>query len=181
LSYNVTAIDVDGLSPQRPAGGALRIKVDRPPRISAQATTRHVLPTGRPTIEYRVADDYAVARVVATATVVREGPDGTERSAAAPFVVATGAPTLDDADGQRREFVAPLGALGLKKGDRLELVFEAVDYRGETPGKRAAADPLVFHITDVAGVESAVTEIDPLLEQQLQSLIEEHLGIGASK
>lgn len=180
LSYKVTVVDVDGLSPMRPTEGTLRIKVDRPPRISAQAKTRHVLPTGQPTIEYRAADDYAVARVVAKATVVREGADGTQRAVREPIVVAAGAPTLDDADGARRSFVAPLSSLGLKKGDRLELVLEAVDYRGPTPGKTAAADPLVFQITDVAGVEAAVTEVDPVVEQQLQSLIEEHLGIGAS-
>ncbi len=186
LMYNVTAVDADGLSPERPTEGILRIKLDRPPRISAQAKTRHVLPTGRPMIEYRAADDYAVASVVAKATVVRDGPEGTERIALDPLLVAAGAPTLADADGQRREYVAPLASLGLKKGDRLELVFEATDYRGTASqkplaGKTAAADPLIFNVTDVAGIETAVTEIDPVLEQQIQSLIQEHLGIGASK
>lgn len=189
-AYKITAVDVDGLAPHRSVEGALRIKIDRPPRISASAKTRHVLPTGRPTIEYRATDDYAVARVVAKAMVVRQGPADVKRFAREPIVVAAGTPTLAEADddgtgsasgGRRRDFAVPLASLGVKKGDRLELVLEAVDYRGSTPGKSAAADPLVFHITDVAGVESAVTEIDPVVEQQLQSLIEEQLGIGGSK
>ncbi|MEX2185719.1 MAG: hypothetical protein WD875_02950 [Pirellulales bacterium] len=192
LAYKITAIDADGLTPERPVEGLLRIKADRPPRISAQAKTRHVLPTGRPMIEYRAADDYAVATIMAKATIVREGPGGEERIAREPLVVATGAPTLSDADGRPREFVAPLASLGLKKGDRLELIFEATDYRGTAvggktadgiavAGKTATADPLIFNVTDVAGIESAVTEIDPVLEQQIQSLIQEHLGIGASE
>ncbi len=181
VDYQIVVVDDDGLSPERPAEGVIRIKPDRPPRITAQAKTRYVLPTGRPAIEYRAADDYAVARVVAKASVVRDGPNGTQRFERPPLPVATGAPTLPGADGERRLYIAPFTSLDLRKGDKLELVFEATDFRGPTPGKSAASEALMFNVTDVAGVESAVTEIDPVLEQQIQSLIQEHLGIGESK
>lgn len=179
IEYTVVAVDEDELSPERAPRGSLRIKADRPPRIAAQAKTRHVLPSGRPVIEYRVDDDYGVARVDAKATILRETPEGPQRIERPPLAVAVGKPTLDG--GERRSFAAPLASLGLEKGDRLELAFEASDYRGESPGKSAAADPLVFNVTDVAGIESAVTEIDPVLEQQIQSLIQDQLGIGESK
>ncbi len=181
LTYQITAVDEDGLSPERPTEGVVRIKPDRPPRITAQAKTRFVLPTGRPAIEYRTSDDYAVAQVVAKAIIVRETANGPQRLERPPMAVATGSPTLSGADGQRRLYVAPFASLDLRKGDKLELVFEATDFRGPTPGKSAASEALTFLITDVAGVESAVTEIDPVLEQQIQSLIQEHLGIGESK
>jgi hypothetical protein len=181
LDYKIVAADDDAFAPERPPQGTLRIKADRPPRISAQVQTKHVLPTGKPAIEYRADDDYGVARIEAKATILRETPEGTERIERPALVVATGSPTISGANGERRAFVAPLAALDLDKGDRLELVFVAVDYRGDVAGKTAMADPLVFSVTDVAGIESAVTEIDPVLEQQIQSLIQDQLGIGESK
>jgi hypothetical protein len=181
LDYKIAATDEDALAPERSPQGTLRIKMDRPPRISAQVKTKYVLPTGKPVIEFRADDDYAVARIEAKATVLRETAGDPERLERPPLVVATGSPTIADANGQPRAFVAPLAALGLQKGDRLELVFEAIDYRGDLAGKSTVADPLVFYVTDVAGIESAVTEIDPVLEQQIQSLIQDQLGIGESK
>ena len=69
----------------------------------------------------------------------------------------------------------------LAKGDRIKLVLEVVDYRGDQPGVSYYSDPLVLEISDESGVLAAISEGgDPLTDQRLSDLIKRQLGIGES-
>jgi hypothetical protein len=181
IAYQITATDADGLAPLRPLEGVIRIKPDRAPRVTALARTKFVLPTGKPLIEYRIADDYGISRVVAKPTIIRETPTGPQRIDRPAIAINLGDHLPIPGSPQPRSFAASLAPLSLAKGDRLELVFEATDYRGDLAGRAASAEPISFQVTDALGVENAVTELDPALEQQIHSLIQKHLDIGASK
>lgn len=179
--YQINATDADGLGPLRPLDGVVRIKPDRAPRVTALARTKFVLPTGKPLIEYRVADDYGISRVVAKPTIIREVATGQQRLERPAIAIDLGPKLPISGAPQPRSFAAPLSTLSLTKGDRLELVFEATDYRGDMAGRTANSEPISFQVTDALGIENAVTELDPALEQQIHSLIQKHLDIGASK
>lgn len=71
-----------------------------------------------------------------------------------------------------------LAKLSLKKGDRLKVELEFVDYRGDKPGKSTRSDSLVLEITDESGVLAAVSEEDERSEKQLTDIIKRQLGIG---
>jgi hypothetical protein len=181
IAYQISATDADGLAPIHPLDGVIRIKPDRAPRVTAQARTKFVLPTGKPLIEYRVADDYGIARVVAKPTIIRETASGPQRIDRPAMPLNLGDQLPIAGGPQPRTFAASLAPLALAKGDRLELTLEATDYRGDLAGRAASAEPISFQVTDALGVENAVTELDPALEQQIHSLIQKHLDIGASK
>ncbi|MEX0641857.1 MAG: hypothetical protein WD468_04110 [Pirellulales bacterium] len=181
-AYRLEMVDDDGLAPEHRFEGSVRIRPDRAPRINATVTTRHVVPTGYPMIEYRVWDDYGIGEILVRATIDREGASGRTRIDAPPIRVLAKGPVLADAlPAGVQKFPLALSALNLVKGDRVELVLEATDYRGKLAGKAAASEALVLNVTDARGVESAVTELDPALEEQFQALIERQLDIGASK
>jgi hypothetical protein len=68
----------------------------------------------------------------------------------------------------------------LAKGDRIKIVLEVVDYRGEQPGVSYYSDPLVLEISDESGVLAAISEADERSEQRLTDIIKRQLGIGES-
>ena len=69
----------------------------------------------------------------------------------------------------------------LAKGDRVKIVLEVVDYRGDQPGVSYYSDPLVLEISDESGVLAAISEGgDPLTDQRLNDIIKRQLGIGES-
>ena len=63
LRFEIQVVDEDGLSLEVPLRGLVRIRPDRPPTCSAGVVHRVVLPTAMPVIEYRAADDYALAAI----------------------------------------------------------------------------------------------------------------------
>jgi len=89
-------------------------------------------------------------------------------------------PVLKSALPLEGQCVVDLSQLGLKKGDRLKVELEIVDYRGEMPGKPTRSDSLVLEITDESGVLAAVSEADERSEKQLTDIIKRQLGIGES-
>jgi hypothetical protein len=180
--YRLDIVDDDGLAPDSPPEGVIRIRPDGHPRITATVKTRFVVPTGFPAVEYRLADDFGIAAVQVRASVVREGAAGRERIEHRPIPIPLGpTPLVGDRLPSKNTFVLPLAQLKLVKGDRLELALEAIDYRGSLAGKSSQTEPIVLQVTDAHGVESAVTELDPALEQQFQNLIQKQQDIGASK
>jgi hypothetical protein len=171
IQYEVQATDEDGLALAEPVRGFIRIKTDKPPRVTAAMVTQHVLPTGKPTITYGVADDYGIAQVRFNVQIVHEPGTLEERTLdvdlpAGPVKLLQGRYPLD------------LSSMQLTKGDELKITLEASDHRGRRPGKTSIGQPLVLHVTDERGVLAAMAETDQRSARQLDSIIERQLGIG---
>lgn len=194
VQYEVRAVDSDGLSPDRPPSGTIRIRPDGPPQIVIDAITRAVVPTARPTISYTVKDDYGVARLRANVVVQRADAEPAAAAAPAegeaaepPGPPATGAveirregdpPLVDAALPHRGKVAVPLGGYGLKKGDFVRVTLEAVDFRGPTPGQAATSAPIDFSVTDENGVLEALQRADTQAAEELKTIIEDQLRVG---
>jgi hypothetical protein len=173
LKYEVEVVDRDGLSLKDPLEGFIRIKADRPPRVTAAVVTEHVLPTARPSLSYGASDDYGLARLRLHRQIVRADGGTSDDTIEVPLETR-GQKTV------RSHFSLELSSLELVKGDQLKLTFEALDFRGDTPGKTALSEPLVLHVTDERGVLAAMVEADERSARQLDAIIERQLGIGDS-
>jgi hypothetical protein len=177
LRYEVQVVDRDGLSLRAPIQGFIRIKADRPPRVTAAMITQHVLPTGRPTISYGAADDYGIAQLRVRRQVSRHDGRMSEDTLDVPL---SGPPEKLPEKLVRGKFPLELSPLKLAKGDQLRVTFEAVDYRGELAGKSALSEPLIVQITDERGVLAAMVEADERSARQLDAIIQRQLGIADS-
>jgi hypothetical protein len=171
IQYEVQVTDEDGLSLAEPVRGFIRIKADRPPRVTAALVTQHVLPSGKPTITYGVADDYGIAQVRFNVQIVHEPGTLEERS----LEMSVPAPAAKLLQGR---YPLDLSSMQLVKGDELKITLEASDYRGRRPGKTSLGQPLMLHVTDERGVLAAMAETDQRSAKQLDSIIERQLGIG---
>jgi hypothetical protein len=171
IRYEIQVVDVDGLELAEPVQGFIRIKTDRPPRVTAALVTQHVLPSGKPTITYGAADDYGIARLQVHRQVLREDGSTQEDSVDIPL------PETRERVVQGR-YSLDLAPLKLVKGDQLKITLEARDYRGELPAKSAVSEPLVLHVTDERGVLAAMSETDQRSARQLDAIIQRQLGLG---
>jgi hypothetical protein len=173
LKYEIQVVDRDGLSLKDPLEGFIRIKADRPPRVTAAVVTEHVLPTARPSVSYGANDDYGLARLRLRRQVVRQSGETSNDTIDVPLT-SSGQPSV------RGRLPIDLASLELVKGDQLKLTFEALDFRGQLPGKIALSEPLVLHVTDERGVLAAMVEADERSARQLDAIIQRQLGIGDS-
>ncbi len=177
IPFEIEVVDDDGLSPEQPLRGHIRIETDRPPRIAAVVVTEKVLPAARPVIVWGATDDYGLAlirllkqvtrkngEIEPSTDVVREVPENEQ-----PQVRLGGRYTLD------------LGPLLLSKGDQVRVTLEAVDFRGDHPGTPAQSEPLVFQVTDESGILAGLIEADEKSAKMLDEIIEKQLGIGESR
>ncbi len=184
VQYEVHAVDVDGLSPDRPTAGTIRIRPDMPPQVTAEAVTRTVLPGARPTISYTVRDDHGVAALRARLETVRVADADLEPATDAAsartidILPAAAPPLVGEALPATGSFFVPLADLGLRKGDFVRVFVEAVDYRGTTPGQPASSPPIELTVTDENGVLEALQASESQAAQELQSIIEEQLRVG---
>ena len=203
LRYEIQATDTDGLSLEAPLRGVIRIRPDRSPSGLAKIVSKVVVPTAEPRVHYGATDDFGIAQLKLLVEVERRPDDRAVASTAgidqsstqpAPLVAAERAevPILPRAkpltgtalplSGEYRLKLAKLPiSPPLAKGDRIKLVLEVVDYRGNQPGVSYYSDPLVLEISDESGVLAAISEGgDPLTDQRLSDLIKRQLGIGES-
>lgn len=171
IRYEVRATDEDGLEPPEAVQGFIRLKTDKPPRVSSAIVTQHVLPSGKPTITFGVADDYGLAAVRFNVQIAHE--PGTLEERSLEVDVPPEHPKL-----LQGKYALDLSSMQLVKGDELKITLEAVDYRGRRPGKTALGQPLVLHVTDERGVLAAMSESDQRSAKQLDSIIQRQLGIG---
>lgn len=183
VHYEIRAVDEDGLSPDTPPTGTIRIRPDAPPQITVDAVTRAVLPTARPTVTYSVRDDYGVAAVRARLEVIRGGADAAaEPPATAVRVVEVrgdSAPPLVGAALPAAGSVAlPLAEFGLRKGDFVRVTVEAVDYRGAAAGQAAASGAIDLAVTDETGVLASLESTESQAAQELQTIINDQLRVG---
>ena len=170
LRYEIQVTDEDDLHLSEPIQGFIRIKTDRPPRVTAALVTQHVLPTGKPRITYGAADDYGVAQLRVNRQILRE--DGTTEEDTVEIPIGEPQKLVQG------RFPLDLSPLKLAKGDQLKITLEAHDYRGDAPGKSAISEALVLHVTDERGVLAAMTETDQRSARQMDAIIQRQLGIG---
>jgi hypothetical protein len=171
LRYELQVTDEDDLQLSEPIQGFIRIKTDRPPKVTALVITQHVLPSGKPRITYGAADDYGVAELRILRQILRE--DGAVEEDTVEIPIGDHAEKL-----VQGRYPLDLSALKLVKGDQLKITLEARDFRGDLPGKTATSEPLVLHVTDERGVLAAMTESDQRSAKQMDAIIQRQLGIG---
>jgi len=174
--YRVQVTDTDDMQLERPIEGSIRIQTDFPPRIAAGVVTEYVLPTAKPTIYFQAIDDYALARVSVKRKVTHANGETEEKESDIYRLPSGESPKKR----LQQNFPFELAPLGLKKGDRLEITLKAVDFRGSRDGKSASAEPLVFQVTDEAGIFEHMGEADRWSARQLKTMIQRQLGIGES-
>jgi hypothetical protein len=94
-------------------------------------------------------------------------------------------PLIGDRLPVQGKFPLSLSPLALAKGDRIKIVLEVRDYRGENDagqpvGSLFQSEPLVLEISDESGVLAAISEADQRSEERLTDIIKRQLGIGES-
>jgi len=174
VQWSVEVEDEDGLSPERPNSGVLQVVPDRAPQIALASSSRLVWPGARPVLRYKAVDDFALETVTAHLSVLKLGATNLVESAievATPEQhdrILTGSLPLD------------LEPLGLAKGDRLLVQFEAADFRGDLPGRSRRSDTLTLEVTDRDSVLLALREeVETQSEEKLEQIINAQLGIGS--
>ena len=174
LRYSIDVTDVHDLQLERPLQGVIRIKADRRPRVTAGILTEYILPTARPTVAYEVWDDYGVARVSIRRQVVHE--DGqTEEDEVELYKLADGARPESTRQALQR---LDLSRLNLVKGDQLRMTVCGTDHRGPRQGETGFSEPLVFQVTDVAGILAAISEADKRSARELKEMIRRQINVG---
>jgi hypothetical protein len=177
LTFDVEAVDVDGLSPDQPLRGQIYIQADRPPRVAGAVVTEKVLPGARPSIVWGAADDNGLAEIRLIKQVTRASGEIAESTEIVQRIDADKqpVPTL------RGRHVVNLKPLGLAKGDEVRVTLEAVDYRGNRPGAVANSEAIVFTVTDESGILAGLVEADEKSARQLDQIIQRQLGIGEAR
>jgi hypothetical protein len=179
LRYEVQVTDEDGLRLPQPFQGSVRIKPDQRPQIAGGTLTRFVLPTAKPPLHYRATDDYGIAQLLAHLDVTRK--DGQTETRRTVSMQALPKPLLREQLPFKGVFPLDLAALRLAKGDRLSVTLEAVDYRGTVEGQSTLSDPIVFEITDEAGILEDIAKPDYQSAEELDAIIRQQLNIGGAK
>ncbi len=191
VRFELQVRDQDEMGLETPIRGQIRLRTDRPPICSADVVHRVVLPTATPIVEYQVNDDYGIAELALHVDVERDRADGDSDkggqctlsllSSSLPlaanrlplegqFPLNLASLQLDDTQGPR--------PAELVKGDRLRVIIEATDFRGDSPGESYRGDPLILEVSDESGVLTAISEADERSEERLTDIIKQQLGIG---
>lgn len=179
LRYEVQVTDEDGLRLPKPFEGSIRVKPDQRPQIAAGALTRFVLPTAKPSVHYRATDDYGIARLLAHLDVTRKDEQSEMRRTVPMRELEK--PLLREQLPLKGTFPLDLPSLRLTKGDRLTVTLEAVDYRGPANGQSGSSEPIVFEITDEAGILEDISRLDYQSAEELDAIIRQQLNIGGAK
>jgi hypothetical protein len=179
LRYEVQVTDEDGLHLPQPFQGTVRIKPDQRPQIAGGTLARFVLPTAKPPVHYRATDDYGIARLLAHLDVARKDGETEERRTVPMQALAQ--PLLREQLPFKGVFPLDLAPLRLAKGDKLTVTLEAVDYRGRAEGQSTLSDPIVFEITDEAGILADIAKPDYQSAEELDAIIRQQLNIGGAK
>jgi hypothetical protein len=83
LRYEIQVTDDDGLHLGTPIKGSVRMRADKPPVAIASTVHRVVLPTAKPTVQYRVGDDFGIKRLDLVVQVERQVDQQQQLSASA--------------------------------------------------------------------------------------------------
>jgi len=182
VRFELRVVDEHGLSPDPAVSGAIRLKPDALPRVSADVRTRLVLPGGTPRVEWTAADDHGIrdVTVIVEPFVRSTGPAKPVEPVRFSAVDVPAAGWLGrDALPLAGAVAIPLDALRLAKGDQVRVTLQATDYRGERAGQTSSSDPIVLDVTDEPGLLASLYESDERSARQLDSIIERQLQVGA--
>jgi hypothetical protein len=184
VKYQIQVTDEDGLHLPHPMEGYIRIKIDRPPTITASVDTQFFLPnTDLPEIHYTANDDYGLSAIRATVEIQHEGSTAAQPAPQVLEVlpIAADKPLVRPKIPYSGVYLLPLSTLKVVKGDQVKLTLEATDYRGDQPGKTTKCDPLVLQITDESGIMAALGETDLRAAHQMDILIQRQTQTGGLK
>lgn len=176
LEYRLQVTDKQGLQLESPIRGTIRLKTDQPPRIAVSSRTAKIIPSAKPPIAFSVQDDYGLSKVIAQVQVSKANGDSSDTELEVAKFAAGKNETL--LKGTHRLDVS---SLKLVKGDELKVTFVAYDYRGDREPKKSFSEPLLFQVTDQAGILSGLLETDQESAKQLDAIIRRELGIGGKK
>jgi len=174
LEYEMIVLDRDGLTLREPMRGVIGVLRDEAPRAELNVVTLHVLPEAEPTFRWTATDDHGIERVELRWQVT--GQAGSREGAIPLYNRDNGNPGRPSTEGTGRLPLAPLSA---KPGDEVRLTVVATDGRGKVTGVDSTAEPVILHVTDEAGILSALAEGDHKAAVQLDELIERQLRSGA--
>lgn len=174
VPFEVEVEDLDGIPPEAPLRGHIRIEADRPPRIAAAVVTEKVLPAARPGITWGAADDYGLAEIRLHKQVIR----GSGLIGQSVDILQRIPDQSQPQKALRGRLELDLGPFGLAKGDQVRVTLEALDYRGDHPGTPVQSEAVVFQVTDETGILAGLVEADEKSARQLDEIIQRQLGVG---
>jgi hypothetical protein len=174
IAFEVEVLDDDGLSPEQPLRGHIRIETDHPPRVAAAVVTDKVLPGAQPTISWGAADDFGLAELRLQRQITRANGEVEQ----AVETIRQIPPAEQPQTNLRGRFALDLRPLAVAKGDEVRVTLEAIDFRGTETGSSARSDPIVFQVTDESGILAGLADADEKSARQLDQIIQRQLGIG---
>ena len=184
LQFELRVQDADGLGPERPITGSIRIKADAPPQVTADVQTRLALPTATPVLDWQVRDDYGIAEVSLLVEPFPADAEGSPRPAEPRTIRVADIPAGGHVDHGHLPLAGraavPLAALGLAKGDQVRLTLKAVDYRGGRDGREVDSAPIVLEVTDEAGLLASFADDDERSVRQIDAILERELEVGGA-
>jgi len=183
VQFEVEVKDEDGLAPEAPVSGSIRIRPDAAPQVATELPARLALPDGKPRVEWRVADDLGIRTAELVLEPVRAA--AVAGDSVEPVTVTLLPANAAGYVGRDRLPLSgatslPLAGLKLRKGDQVKITLRATDYRGDLEGRTAVSDPVMLDVTDEPGLLAAISESDQLSARQIDAILERQLQVGAA-
>ena len=185
IRYTLQVVDEHGLTLERPLQGVIGIKTDHPPRIAGAVTFSRYMKKGKPTIEYGVADDYGLSRLMMKVEILHDArnldPEASSDSEVHEIEIPLPKENNRPVRNVRNTYTLFLKQFDLDLNDQLKITLEAFDDRGDAPPQSKVSEPILFRITDRLGLNSDLDETNKLSERQINAIIQQELGVGASQ
>jgi len=184
VRFELLVEDEDGLAPEQPLTGSIRVRPDTPPQLRVDLLTRLALPDGSPRLDWTAGDDNGIRSVdLLLERVVAADGDAEPATGIPPLVRQLATPPAGGRFGPAElpltgSVAVPLASLGLVKGEQARVTLRAVDDRGPKPGRTATSEPIVIEITDETGLLASLQELDERSAKQIDALIERQLQVG---
>ena len=177
VRYEVDVVDADGLRLEHPISGTLRVREDRPPRVTSQTATQQILPDASPLVHFSASDDFGLQRIQLQRIVIGSG--STAKQVEQPLETV-----FESNDRPRevsRQMKLSFAELKLVKGDRVVCTFQAADYRGPDRMEITLSEPFVFEVTDRSTLLKSLSEADDKIDEDLESIIRAESGLGGRR
>ena len=178
VRFQIQVTDTDGLSPENPIEGVVRVRADLPPRVALAAYSQFVVPQATPELWFKAVDDYALDRLVLHLSITHAEGEETPLEAVT-FKVADHKAQYSGSYKLRLDELKAKGKpIKLQKGEQIVLAIEAVDFRGPMESKSRRSEKWVFEVTDRAGVLGAMDRLDEQMDKKLDEILRAQLEAG---